>query len=121
MKVLRGKVTRRTIMGGGSMDIIPSLQSLQKGGSPALLSAAPSLRSDSPRLGGGTPGTRPPSLAVEFFSSLFSLPSSPASPSPRSPLWPPPLMTSRTPRSASVGLHRLSVSDIKSLHTRSGV
>ena len=35
------------------VDITSSLQSLQKGGSPALLSTAPSLRSDSPRLGGG--------------------------------------------------------------------
>src|SRR6266550_5766623 len=141
MKRLRTKLTRRTVMGGGSMDITPSLQSLQKGGSssaagtPALLSAAPSLGSgvaSSPRLGagGGTPGARPtrprirathvrsPSLAAEFFSSLLSQPSSPASPPPRSPLPPPP-----PPRSASAGLHRpsASVSDLKSLHTRSGI
>ena len=149
MKRLRGKLTRRTVMGGGSMDITPSLQSLQKGGSsnaagtPALLSAAPSLGSgvaSSPRLGGGgfTPGARPtkprirathvrsPSLATELFSSLLSPSSSPASPSPRSPLPPPPpspLMTSGIPRSASAGLHRssASVSDIKSLQTRSSV
>ena len=134
MKQLRAKLTRRTVMGGGSMDITPSLQSMRSSSAavtPTLLSAAPSLRSGigpSPRLGPGTAVGRPPrprirathtrspSLAAEFFSSLLS-PTPPLSPSPVSPSSP--MSTNGMSRS---GLHRssASVSDLTSISINAG-
>ncbi|KAF8625125.1 hypothetical protein AX15_005539 [Amanita polypyramis BW_CC] len=105
MKKLRAKLTKQTVIGGGSMDITPSLQSMQRGPSS---SSAPFLRSPGVALptslagvpdsgsgivpGTGTPHTRrprpriratharSPSLAAGFFSNLLS----PTSPSPTS-------------------------------------
>jgi RAB6A-GEF complex partner protein 2 len=134
MKRLRAKLARRTVMGGGSMDITPSLQSMRSSSAavtPTLLSAAPSLGSgigSSPRLGPGPAGARPPriratharspSLTAEFFSSLLS-PASPSSPYSALPPSPLPTTTNGTPRSA---LHRssASTSNIKSLSISAG-